>query len=44
MVSTAPITLNLRTEEFDIVLVNHILAEFKKQSGIDLKEDRMAIQ
>jgi molecular chaperone DnaK (HSP70) len=25
-------------------LVNHILAEFKKESGIDLKEDGMAIQ
>ncbi|KZO97291.1 HSP70-domain-containing protein [Calocera viscosa TUFC12733] len=31
-------------EDFDILLVEHILGEFKKESGIDLSEDRMAIQ
>ena len=35
---------HLGGEDFDIVLVNHILAEFKKSSGIDLKEDGMAVQ
>ena len=35
---------HLGGEDFDIVLVNHILAEFRKQSGVDLKEDGMAIQ
>jgi molecular chaperone DnaK len=31
-------------EDFDITLVNHILAEFKKESGLDVSKDRMAIQ
>jgi len=35
---------HLGGEDFDISLVNHLLAEFKKESGIDLSEDRMAIQ
>ena len=35
---------HLGGEDFDIVLVDHILAEFKKESGMDLKGDRMAIQ
>jgi molecular chaperone DnaK len=35
---------HLGGEDFDIVLVNHLLAEFRKQSGVDLKEDGMAIQ
>ncbi|KAL0578933.1 Hsp70 ATPase ssc1 [Marasmius crinis-equi] len=35
---------HLGGEDFDIVLVNHILDEFKKESGIDLSKDRMAIQ
>jgi molecular chaperone DnaK len=35
---------HLGGEDFDIVLVDHILADFKKESGIDLKGDRMAIQ
>lgn len=35
---------HLGGEDFDVVLVNHILAEFKKESGIDLSKDRMAIQ
>ncbi|PPQ79999.1 hypothetical protein CVT26_004403, partial [Gymnopilus dilepis] len=35
---------HLGGEDFDIVLVEHILNEFKKESGIDLKNDRMAIQ
>jgi molecular chaperone DnaK len=35
---------HLGGEDFDIVLVEHILDEFKKESGIDLKGDRMAIQ
>lgn len=35
---------HLGGEDFDIVLVEYILSEFKKESGIDLKGDRMAIQ
>lgn len=35
---------HLGGEDFDVTLVDHILAEFKKESGIDLKGDRMAIQ
>lgn len=35
---------HLGGEDFDIVLVDHILNEFKKESGIDLNGDRMAIQ
>lgn len=35
---------HLGGEDFDIVLVQHILDEFKKESGIDLSKDRMAIQ
>lgn len=35
---------HLGGEDFDIVLLNHILAEFKKESGIDLSQDRIAIQ
>ncbi|KAF5357281.1 hypothetical protein D9758_005917 [Tetrapyrgos nigripes] len=35
---------HLGGEDFDIVLVEHILNEFKKEAGMDLKEDRMAIQ
>ncbi len=35
---------HLGGEDFDIVLVNHFVAEFKKAEGIDLSKDRMAIQ
>lgn len=35
---------HLGGEDFDIALVNHILAEFKKETGIDVSGDRMAIQ
>ncbi|KAF8581094.1 heat shock protein [Ramaria rubella] len=35
---------HLGGEDFDIVLVNHILSEFKKESGVDLSSDRMAVQ
>ncbi|KAG5455439.1 MAG: heat shock protein 70 family, partial [Olpidium bornovanus] len=35
---------HLGGEDFDITLVNHVVAEFKKESGIDLTQDRMAIQ
>jgi molecular chaperone DnaK len=35
---------HLGGEDFDVVLVNHLLNEFKKESGIDLNGDRMAIQ
>ncbi|KAF6763021.1 heat shock protein 70 family [Ephemerocybe angulata] len=35
---------HLGGEDFDVVLVEHILGEFKKETGIDLKGDRMAIQ
>jgi molecular chaperone DnaK len=35
---------HLGGEDFDIVLVNHIVKQFKDESGIDLTSDRMAIQ
>ncbi|KAG2366202.1 heat shock protein [Suillus spraguei] len=35
---------HLGGEDFDIILLNNILAEFKKESGIDLSQDRIAIQ
>ena len=35
---------HLGGEDFDIQLVEHILNEFKKESGSDLSGDRMAIQ
>lgn len=35
---------HLGGEDFDIKLVEHILSEFKKESGSDLSSDRMAIQ
>ena len=35
---------HLGGEDFDVVLVEHLLNEFKKDTGIDLKNDRMAIQ
>ena len=35
---------HLGGEDFDVILVNDLLAEFKKESSIDLSTDRMAIQ
>ncbi|KZO93887.1 heat shock protein [Calocera viscosa TUFC12733] len=35
---------HLGGEDFDILLVEHILGEFKKETGVDLSGDRMAIQ
>ncbi|KAK3390454.1 heat shock protein 70 family [Podospora didyma] len=35
---------HLGGEDFDIHLVRHLVAQFKKESGIDLSSDRMAIQ
>ncbi|KAK2463099.1 hypothetical protein APHAL10511_004754 [Amanita phalloides] len=35
---------HLGGEDFDIKLVDYILNEFKKESGIDLSNDRMAVQ
>ncbi|KAF7315043.1 putative SSC1-mitochondrial HSP70 member [Mycena indigotica] len=35
---------HLGGEDFDILLVDHILKEFKSEHGIDLNGDRMAIQ
>lgn len=35
---------HLGGEDFDILLVRHLVSEFKKTSGIDLSNDRMAIQ
>ncbi|PFH59584.1 hypothetical protein XA68_12128 [Ophiocordyceps unilateralis] len=35
---------HLGGEDFDIFLVRHIVSDFKKSSGIDLSNDRMAIQ
>ena len=35
---------HLGGEDFDITLVRHLVQQFKKSSGIDLSNDRMAIQ
>ncbi len=35
---------HLGGEDFDIVLVDHIINSFKKETGIDLAKDQMAIQ
>ena len=35
---------HLGGEDFDIVLVQHLLDEFKKDTGVDISTDRMAIQ
>ncbi|KAI8903747.1 heat shock protein 70 family [Gorgonomyces haynaldii] len=35
---------HLGGEDFDNLLVSHLAAEFKKESGIDLGKDRMALQ
>ncbi|KAJ9119835.1 Hsp70 ATPase ssc1 [Naganishia onofrii] len=35
---------HLGGEDFDIAIVNYLLAEFKKTEGIELTKDRMAIQ
>lgn len=35
---------HLGGEDFDIAIINHILSEFKKESGVDLSDDQMAIQ
>lgn len=35
---------HLGGEDFDTVLVKHIVEAFKKESGIDLSKDRMALQ
>ena len=35
---------HLGGEDFDITLVRHLVNQFKKESGIDLSGDRMAIQ
>src|SRR5438034_5694066 len=35
---------HLGGEDFDIMLVRHLVQQFKKDSGIDLSNDRMAIQ
>jgi len=35
---------HLGGEDFDVILVEHILEHFKKEEGLDLKNDAMAIQ
>jgi molecular chaperone DnaK len=35
---------HLGGEDFDITLVRHLVQQFKKESGLDLSNDRMAIQ
>ncbi|RPA90253.1 heat shock protein SSC1, mitochondrial precursor [Choiromyces venosus 120613-1] len=35
---------HLGGEDFDIALVRHLVSHFKKETGIDLSNDRMAIQ
>lgn len=35
---------HLGGEDFDNVLINHFVKEFKKDSGIDISKDRMALQ
>ena len=37
-------TPDLGGDDFDEVLINHIADEFKKEQGIDLREDLMALQ
>jgi len=31
-------------DDFDDVIINHLVAEFKKENGIDLSQDKMAVQ
>ncbi|NEU31644.1 molecular chaperone DnaK [bacterium LRH843] len=31
-------------DDFDQVIINHLVAEFKKENGIDLSQDKMAMQ
>ena len=38
------VTLFLGGEDFDNAIVNYLLSEFKKESGIDLKSDKLALQ
>lgn len=35
---------HLGGEDFDTILVNHLLEQFKNESGIDLKDDKAALQ
>lgn len=35
---------NLGGDDFDEILMNHIAEDFKKKNGIDLREDKMALQ
>ncbi|MDQ3159073.1 MAG: molecular chaperone DnaK [bacterium] len=35
---------HLGGEDFDMVIVNHFVSEFKKESGIDVKNDKAAMQ
>lgn len=35
---------HLGGEDFDLTIVNHFVAEFKKESGIDIKNDKAAMQ
>ena len=35
---------HLGGEDFDLKLIDHIAAEFKKDQGIDLRQDKMALQ
>lgn len=35
---------HLGGEDFDMVIVNHFLEEFKKEHGIDIKDDKAAMQ
>jgi len=31
-------------EDFDNTILNHLVAEFKKEQGIDLSQDKLAVQ
>ena len=35
---------HLGGEDFDMRIVNHFVEEFKKESGIDIKDDKAAMQ
>ena len=35
---------HLGGDDFDLVIMNHLVDEFKKEQGIDLKEDKAAVQ
>ncbi|NMX24765.1 Hsp70 family protein [Streptococcus sanguinis] len=37
-------TTKLGGDDFDQKIIDHMVAEFKKENGIDLSNDKMALQ